>query len=106
MNNNLHYLIRFKARLPEELLVKIKKSQDGGYFAEVVNLPGCHTQAETVLELLEMINYAVFTYFDIPQKYIPDLPTYLPEKYLIRKQIEENKIPPQIFKNKIPLVQV
>ena len=65
-------------KFPDKLEVKISKSEDGGFIAEVVNLPGCITQAETGQELYEMINDAICTYLDIPEHYIPYVPNFVP----------------------------
>ncbi|MBN1942755.1 MAG: type II toxin-antitoxin system HicB family antitoxin [Phycisphaerae bacterium] len=36
--------------------------EDGGFVAEVVELPGCITQGETLEETLEMVKDAIKTY--------------------------------------------
>ena len=56
------------------------KTSDG-FFAEVKELPHCHTQAKTFHELVEMVNDAVLTYFDVPERYKGKLGlVYLPER--------------------------
>ncbi|MEM0234428.1 type II toxin-antitoxin system HicB family antitoxin [Thermofilum sp.] len=42
--------------------VVIEKDEDGYYVAYVPELPGCHTQAKTLDELLERIKEAVELY--------------------------------------------
>ena len=71
-------LTALRWKCPDEVKVIIKKSEDGGYFAMVENLPGCVTQAETGQELFEMVNDAVYTYLEIPKQYIPYMPTFFP----------------------------
>lgn len=71
-------LVSLRWKFPDKINVKIIKSKDGGYIATVDNLPGCMTQAETGQELFEMVNDALYTYYDIPPQYIPYLPTFLP----------------------------
>ena len=71
-------LIAYRSRVPDALDVRINKSEDGGYWVEILNVPGCITQAENGRELFKMVNDAVCTYFDIPKRYIPYMPTFLP----------------------------
>ncbi len=39
--------------------VIIEKGEDGYYISEVVELPGCHTQAKTIDELMERTKEAI-----------------------------------------------
>ncbi|MBI1743490.1 type II toxin-antitoxin system HicB family antitoxin [Candidatus Acetothermia bacterium] len=74
-----HTKIReLRARFPQEISVRILRSQDGGFCAEIATLPGCLTQADTFSELIDMINDCVRTYFEIPEEYLTYMPTYLP----------------------------
>jgi len=73
-------------KLPDKLEVEIKRSESGGFYAEIKNLPGCITQADSVQELYEMINDAVITYFKIPPQYIPFIGPYIPSEE-IRKEL-------------------
>jgi predicted RNase H-like HicB family nuclease len=45
--------------------VVIEKDEDGYYVAYVPELPGCHTQAKTLDELLERIKEAVELYLQV-----------------------------------------
>jgi predicted RNase H-like HicB family nuclease len=45
--------------------VVIEKDEDGYYVAYVPDLPGCHTQAKTLEELLERIKEAVEPYLEV-----------------------------------------
>ncbi len=90
-------LIAYRSRIPDSIGVRIRESEDGGYWVEVKNLPGCITQAENGQELFEMVNDAVFTYFDIPKEYIPFMPSFLPpEETRKRFDIE---VPPKFLKD-------
>lgn len=40
----------------------IEKDEDNWYISEVVELPGCHTQAKTIKELLERTKEAIKAY--------------------------------------------
>ena len=45
--------------------VVIEKDEDGYYVAYVPELPGCHTQAKTLDELLERVKEAVELYLEV-----------------------------------------
>lgn len=70
---------KFSSLLPEKIAVRVHRSQDGGFSAEVVSYSGVFTQGDTFSELIEMINDAVYTYFEIPKNVISFMPTYLPQ---------------------------
>jgi predicted RNase H-like HicB family nuclease len=42
----------------------IEKDEEGWYFSEVVELPGCHTQAKTIDELMERTKEAIRAYLE------------------------------------------
>jgi predicted RNase H-like HicB family nuclease len=46
--------------------VVVEQDEDGFYVGEVVELPGCHTQAKTVEELMERMKEAVALYLENP----------------------------------------
>jgi predicted RNase H-like HicB family nuclease len=48
-----------------EFTVLIKQDEDGIYVASVPELPGCHTQAETLDELNRRIKEAIELYFEV-----------------------------------------
>ncbi len=52
--------------------VIIEKGEDGYLISEVVELPGCHTQARTMDELLERTKEAITLYIDVET---PDIMT-------------------------------
>ena len=54
--------------LPESLDLNIRVSEDGWFVVTSPNLPGFVTQAKDHQELIEMINDAALTYFDVPRK--------------------------------------
>jgi len=45
--------------------VIIEKDKDGYFVGEVVELPGCHTQAKSLDELMERIKEAIELYLDV-----------------------------------------
>ena len=75
---DLKEINRLKGLLPGELIVDIRPSKDSGLVCEIKTFPGCFTQGENLFDLMEMINDAVYTYLDIPQKYISRMPGYNP----------------------------
>ena len=92
-------LIAYKGRFPDELEVSIKSSQDGGYIANVYNLPGCITQAETGRQIFEMVNDAVYTYLQIPEDYQIYMPVFFPPES-VRKEFGIN-IPAKYLKENL-----
>jgi len=48
-----------------EFTVIIEKDEDGIYVASVPELPGCHTQAETLDELNRRIKEAIELYLEV-----------------------------------------
>jgi len=47
-----------------EFDVVILKDETGGYVALVLTLPGCHTQGETIEELMENVREAIELYLE------------------------------------------
>ncbi len=45
--------------------VIIQKDKEGYFVGEVVELPGCHTQAKSLDELMERIKEAIELYLDV-----------------------------------------
>ena len=52
----------------EEYNVIIEKGEDGYLIAEVVGLPGCHTQAKNMDELIKRIKDAISLYIEDSQE--------------------------------------
>ena len=48
--------------MEREYTIIIEKDEDGYYVASVAELPGCHTQAKTLNQLLERIKEAIQLY--------------------------------------------
>ncbi len=70
---------RFIKLLPHTIQVKVLFSKDGGFYAEIFAFGKKFvTQSETFPELIEMVNDAVATVLEVPKKYLPYMPTYLP----------------------------
>ncbi len=56
-----------KYKLPNNIQVGIHKSKNG-YTAILPNYPGCVTYAKSLSELVENVNDAILTYFEVPRK--------------------------------------
>ncbi len=57
-----------KYHIPSNVRLHIELTPDGWFCASSPDLPGLITQAASQQELLEMINDAVLTYFDVPRR--------------------------------------
>lgn len=80
MEKEAHNLAYFKSILPKSITVLTERTKEG-LFAKIKEFPHCHTQADSIPELIEMVNDAVFTYLEIPDQFVKELGTvYLPEK--------------------------
>ena len=51
-------------RKEKEYTVMIEKDEDGYYVGEIVELPGCFTQAKSVDELMKRIKEAISLYLE------------------------------------------
>ena len=71
-------LIAYKYKFPDNISVFIKSSQDGGYIVNINELRGCITQAENGNDVFEMVNDALYTYFEVPKHYQPFMPVFFP----------------------------
>ena len=70
---------------PKTIGVNVRRSKDGGFIASIKTFPGCATQADSFSELIEMVNDAARTYFEIPKKFLAYMPTYLPPLKVAQK---------------------
>lgn len=68
---------RFRSLFPDKITVSVARAEEGGFVAEIATYPGCFTQGETFSELIVMVNDCIYTYFDVPEEYIPFMPEYL-----------------------------
>jgi predicted RNase H-like HicB family nuclease len=71
-------IVELRKQFPKKIDVTIRRLENDGFFAEITTFPGCTTESNTFSELIEMVNDCVRTYFEIPQKYVSFMPTYLP----------------------------
>ena len=59
------------AKREVKFTILIEKDEDGYYVASVAELPGCHTQARTIDELMERIREAITAYLEAGGKIQP-----------------------------------
>tara|TARA_Y100000310_G_C20311271_1_gene636347 strand:+ start:466 stop:672 length:207 start_codon:yes stop_codon:yes gene_type:complete len=62
--------------------VIVEKDEEGWYVSEVIGLPGCHTQAKTMEELIERTREAIQSYLEVEEFSEPL------SKFIELKQIE------------------
>lgn len=70
----------YKKLFPKTLSVKINKTDDGGLWVKIKELPHCYTQAKDFPELIEMLNDAIYAHLEIPKKFAGKLGYYLPKE--------------------------
>lgn len=75
-------LIAYRHKLPDQISVAIR--EDGERFFAEVEFAGITiaTQARHPQELYDMVNDAVYTYYEIPPQYVPLVKRYVPPKEL------------------------
>lgn len=95
-------LFALKWKKPSTIKVFIKYT-NGSYFAKVTNLEGnVVTQAESGMDLVEMVNEAVYDYLEIPSQYRAELGYFMPpEEFRNKFNLE---IPKQYLNKEIGLV--
>ena len=67
----------------QNFTVLIEQDEEGWYISEVVELPGCHTQAKTLDQLIERTKEAIRAYFGTTEK----LPS-ISEKFIGVQQVQ------------------
>lgn len=84
-----------KYKLPETVQVEISRNEKGGFFAKLVDYPGCFTVADSPLELIKNVTDAILTYFEVPREdslksnvlYGPPMPNFSElEKMIIHRR--------------------
>ena len=65
--------------------VLIEKDEDGGYVATVPDLKGCHTQGDTMTELMANVNEAIELCLEVQNK---DGINVFNTKFIEAKQLE------------------
>ncbi len=94
MSQDIKKIKNLRKKYSNNVRVRVSTAKEGGYIAEILDFPGAITEAETLSELIEMVNDTIATIFEIPKEYIAFMPTYLPPIELINKinEFPRNKI--------------
>lgn len=74
---DIKIIYKYRELFPNTLLVEVQKCEDG-FIADIKTFKGVFTQGDSFSELIEMVNDALRTYFEIPEKYLSFMPTYTP----------------------------
>ena len=69
---------KFRALFPSKIKVNIMRSENGDFVAQINIFKGLFTEGSNFSELIEMVNDAVKTYYEVPKKFIPFMPDYVP----------------------------
>ncbi len=69
--------------MAQKFTVLIEQDEEGWYVSEVVGLPGCHTQAKTLDQLISRTKEAILAYLETPEE-----TPILTEKFVGVQQIE------------------
>lgn len=84
---SIEEIAAYQHKIPSRISVSHEKEKDGTYVARVLSIDGKKidngmiiTDGKTVEELVEMVNDAVYTYLDIPERIRPSLPKMLPSE--------------------------
>lgn len=67
-----------RALFPRKLIVHVTRSENEGFSARIDTFKGLFTEGNNFSELIEMVNDAIKTYYEIPKKFIPYMPNYIP----------------------------
>jgi len=82
-----------KYKLPQNIKVTVKVTNEGIFFASFPDYPGCITEAKDMLDLISNITDVILTYFDVPRKEAQKLSCfYLPHKLFTKKKEQINKL--------------
>ncbi|MCX6784718.1 MAG: type II toxin-antitoxin system HicB family antitoxin [Candidatus Komeilibacteria bacterium] len=60
--------IKRKYNLPDSITLNVELTKDNWFVAESPDVPGLFTQARSQEELLDMVNDAVLTYYNVPKR--------------------------------------
>lgn len=84
-----------KYKLPDTVQVEISRNETDGFFAKLVDYPGCFTVADSPLELIQNVTDTILTYFEVPREdalkcnilYGPPIPNFSElEKMIISRR--------------------
>jgi len=82
-----HIFVRM-SMMKEKFSVLIERDEDGFFIASVPQLPGCHTQAKTMDELLNRVREAITLYLETEGKPLKEIKTEFVGIQLIEVPVE------------------
>ena len=71
----------------KEFLVIIEKSEDGGYVAFVPDLPGCHTQGDTLEDIRKYVKDAIQLYLEVEKDYLDEKPAKFVSAEMVQVEV-------------------
>ena len=77
VDKEIQEINKLRSLFPRNILVQVTR-EDDGFVADIKMFPGCMTQADSFADLIDMVTDAVRTYFEVPEKYLPFMPSYNP----------------------------
>lgn len=60
--------VKAKYGIPDQIRLSIETTSDGWFLVTSKELPGLITQARDAKELMEMVDDAILTYFNVPRR--------------------------------------
>ncbi len=100
---------RLRNLFPSELKISVNRLENGEFLATINTFKGLQTEGTTFSELIEMVNDAVKTYFEVPEEFVPFMPNYIPPLEAAQKldvfpivQNQTNVIFPLSTSEKVP----
>jgi len=75
MNKDLNYYLQL------QYTIRLKRNSDGSYFAEIEELPGCITEADTEKEVLVMLTDAKKAWLQVALERKQTIPEPTTEEY-------------------------
>lgn len=76
--NHEKELLKYRLLLPSEIAVGVHRAEEGGFWAKVETFPGVVAQGEDILDLIEMVNTAIYDYLEVPRRLRKHLLRYEP----------------------------
>ena len=68
----------FRALFPKHIYIQITPDTGGSYTIRILEFPNAITEAENLDDLITMVSDCVATILNVPKKYLPFMPRYLP----------------------------
>ncbi len=72
-------LLKYRLLLPPHIEVEVHRADEGGFWAKVKTFPGVFAQGEDILDLIEMVNAAIYDYLEVPSRLRKLLARYEPQ---------------------------